>query len=136
MSSRHRREEHASEVRLRVEASSLGELFEEAGRALAEVTAEPRRGAAAGPGERVELEARDREALLVAWLNELIFRADVHALLYDDLRVERIDEASLVASVRGREPEAPRTPVKGAAMHGLRIEHTAAGFATTVLLDV
>jgi SHS2 domain-containing protein len=132
----HTYEEHVSEVRLRIEARSLRELFEEAGRALAELSAEADAEATLGVEERIELSARDTEALLVAWLNELIFCSETRKLVYDALRVEHVDDRSLVATVRGRAPSAARTAVKAATMYDVRIEESPEGFAATIVLDV
>jgi len=132
----HTFEEHVSEVRLRIEARSLREVFEEAGRALAALSAEADTEATLGVGERIELDARDREALLVAWLNELIFCSETRKLIYDALCVEHVDDRSLVAMVRGRTPSAVRTAVKAATMHDVRIEESPEGFTATVVLDV
>ncbi len=133
---RHWSEEHVSEVCLRVEAATQRELFEEAGRALAELSADVAPEEAFHAEERVELRARDRGALLVAWLNELIFRSETRKLVYDGLSVQQVDDTSLVALVRGREPKSPRTAVKAATMHGVRIEQAANGFTAAVVLDV
>jgi SHS2 domain-containing protein len=132
----HAFEEHVSEVRLRVEARSLGELFEEAGRALAALSADADREASPGAEERIELSARDRESLLVAWLNELIFCAETRKLVYDVLRVEHVGDKSLLATVRGRAPLAARTAVKAATMYDVRIEESPEGYTATVVLDV
>ncbi len=132
----HALEEHVGEVRLRVEAPTLGEVFEESGRALAKLSAEVGPEASHRVEERVELRARDPEALLVAWLNELIFRSETQKLVYDDLRVERVDDGSLVATVRGRQAAGTRTAVKAATMHDVRVEASPGGFAAVVVLDV
>ncbi len=131
---RHTFEEHTGEVRVGLEAPTLAALFEEAGRALAELVGE------AGPEsvaeEAVALEAADREALLVAWLDELIFRSETRGLVYRDLAVDELGERTLSARVRGAPALEPRTPVKAATLHGLAIERRGGGFSASVVLDV
>jgi SHS2 domain-containing protein len=66
--------EHTSELELEIEAATEGAVFLEALEAFAElVAAEP-----SADSERRELELRgdDRESLLVAWLDELVFLAE------------------------------------------------------------
>src|SRR5260370_39106741 len=46
--------------------------------------------------------ASDREALLVAWLQELIFWFEVEDEIYTEAQVHPVDETSLRATVRGR----------------------------------
>lgn len=132
---RHWLAEHTGELEIRLAAPSLGELFAEAGRALAEVMA----GAsvtATGAARGVSLRAPDREALLVAWLDELLFLAERDKMVYGELRIERVTDRELVATVRGAAVTDLRTQVKAATFHGLRIVEAGDGFTATVILDV
>jgi SHS2 domain-containing protein len=131
----HALEEHTGELKLRIEAPSLPELFAEAGRALAEAM-----GASEGGGpameKRIELEASDREALLVDWLNELVFLSEAEKVIFREFRVELPSEGRLMASASGPRFERLRNPVKAATYHGLAISAVAEGFVATVVLDV
>lgn len=134
----HRIEPHHGDLRVALRAPSLAALFEEAGRALAEVVA----GAPAGPNdadsndvETVALTAPDREALLVEWLNELIYLTETRRRVYDRARVLQIDDHALTAEVRGRPAVGERTLVKAATFHDLQIREDAGGASATVLLD-
>lgn len=133
---RHRFVEHTGELELRLEAPDLASLLEEAARALAEIMAEDAGGAPTKAPERVELTATDRDALLVDWLNELVYRAEIHKCVYGDVHVERANDRHLEATLRGRAPTSPRTAVKAATWHRLRVEKVAAGLEATVVLDV
>lgn len=131
----HAFEEHVGEVRLRLQAESLPGLFEEAARALAELMctehAEP-----AGQPLPVRIRAPDREALLAAWIDELVFLSETRKRVWTEARAERFTETELLATVRGFEPAALRTQVKAATMHGLRIVETGGRYEATVVLDV
>jgi SHS2 domain-containing protein len=133
---RHRLLEHTGEIELQVEAPDLAGLFAEAAVALAEIMAEDAGRTPTRPPERVELLAADREALLVDWLNELLYRGEVNKCVYGHVEVERADDARLVANLRGHEPLSPRTAVKAATWHRLRVVPTPLGFEATVVLDV
>jgi SHS2 domain-containing protein len=129
-------EEHTGEVRIRVEGASLAELFVEAARALGELmgaTAPPEREVAP---ERLEVRARDRDALLVAWLDELIYRTERCGRIFSDLRIERAEETRMVAQAWGGRILEPRTAVKAATLHALKIRQQGGGFAAEVVLDV
>lgn len=131
----HRFGEHVGEVILEVDATSLPELFVEAGRALAELlTEEP--APATGEVRRCAITAPDREALLIAWLNELIFLSETKHEIYGEFRVERWSDQELVVDVRGAPAATLRTPVKAATFHELRILETAEGFRARLVLDV
>jgi SHS2 domain-containing protein len=134
--SRHRFVEHTGELELRLEAADFASLLEEAARALAEIMAEDAGGSPTRAPEQVELTASDRESLLVDWLNELVYRAEVNKCVYGDLHVDRANDKHLEATLRGREPSYPRTSVKAATWHRLHVLETPGGFEATVVLDV
>lgn len=134
-SGKHWFEEHTGEVELHVEATSLEQLFVEAGLGLADLLADERAGAHSGP-ELVELEAVDLEALLVEWINELIFRTEKRQEVYDDFRIDGLFERQLRAEIRGVTPAGWRTAVKAATFHRLRIGREGPGYSARVVLDV
>ena len=129
-------EEHPSEVAVRVVAPNLPALFVEAGRALAEVMAGGVPPPATSAPERVTLRAHDREALLVDWLNELVYRAETGRFVPCEFSVERLEGGELDATVRGTASDNVRPLVKAASFHGLRITCDDDGCAATVVLDV
>ncbi len=129
-------EEHTGEARLRVRAGSLVALFEEAARAVADLMYSGPPGGA-GPPVCVDVQAPDREALLAAWIDELVFLSETHKRVWVEARVERLTDTELHAVVRGVEPQFLRTQVKAATLHDLRITEDRPGsFEATLVLDV
>jgi SHS2 domain-containing protein len=133
---RHVYEEHTGEVRLRIEAATLAGIFEQAARALAELMLGDAVGGAPDAEELVRIEAGDREALLVDWINELIFLSETRKRVYTDVTVTSVSDRRLEARVRGVFPAALRTAVKAATLHDLRIEQGVSGYSATIVLDV
>lgn len=131
----HAFEEHTGEIQVRIDGAGLAELFAEAARALAELMGSPQR-VPPGAWQRVTLAARDPEALLVAWLNELIGRTEIDHLLYVDAVVDDVTERRLTARIRGAPIGETRTAVKAATLHGLRIGPGPIGISATLVLDV
>jgi protein archease len=132
----HTFDEHTSEVRIRLRATSMPALFEEAARALGEVMLErPSPGPAVT--HPIVVHARDRESLLAAWIDELIFLSETRKLVWVDARVDRVTGTEVQAIARGVEPAALRTQVKAATLHDLRIRETEArDLEATLVLDV
>jgi SHS2 domain-containing protein len=128
--------EHVGELELRLRAPDFPALLGEAGVALA---AELLRGQAGGPvGDtvRLELEAGDRAALLVDWLNELVYRADAEGLVLTSFEFDRADEGGVSCRARGVRA-ALAVPVKAATYHGLAVEAGADGLLEArVILDI
>jgi SHS2 domain-containing protein len=132
----HRWVDHTSEVQLQVGAESLGGLAAEAGRALGLLLL---RGAAAepsGPPRTLEVESADREALLVDWLNEILFVAETESWVPLEFEVQVASPTTLRAAARGVTVEEPPVHVKAATFHGLRVAEGEDGLHAEVIFDV
>lgn len=139
----HDLEEHTADVRVRVVAPTLGELFAEAGRALGVLmTGEADCGVGAADGadgmdeQHVSIRARDRAALLVQWLNELIFLSETRGRIYSSFDIERLTDEALEATVRGAAPRSLKTAVKAATWHGIAVERLGDAWVARIVLDV
>lgn len=130
----HRFEDHTAEVKLVIEAPSVEELFEETALAIAELMSTE--VLAATSSIHVAIEATDRDALLVEWIDELVYRSEVDKRIYAHAKVVRVSDTALEADVGGFEPPAIRTAVKAATMHDLSVSITAEGVSARVVLDV
>ena len=128
--------EHTGEVRLRLTAGSLAELLAEAGRALAELQLRGASGDPAGPAEEIEVRSADRVALLVDWLNELVYRAESGVAVATEFDVREIGDSAIRARIRSTPVEQSPALVKAATLHGARVEPVAGGWEGDVILDV
>lgn len=127
---------HTAEVKLRVRAPSLGELAAEAGRALGALQLGTTPPVASSPWRDLEIRAPDREALLVEWLNELIYLAETERWVGVEFEVLACDDMTLSVRARGMVVDEPPSRVKAATFHGLKIAATPAGLEADVVLDV
>ncbi len=134
-SAKHWFEENTGEVELHLAAPTLEQLFVEAGLGLADLLAD-QRGPPSGAPEWVEVQAPDREALLVDWINELIFRTETREKVYDEIRIKSLSDRRLSADIRGAAPSGWRTAVKAATFHRLQIAREGSGYSGRVVLDV
>lgn len=128
--------EHTGELEFHVEARTLEGLFLEAARALGRIMGRARADSEPEPIEPVTLAARDRNALLAEWLNELIFLSDRDKRLFEVSKLELVNERALRAWIVGREVAELKRQVKAATMHRLDILESARGFQANVVLDV
>lgn len=128
--------EHTSEVELRLHAPALPALFVEAGRALAELMlGEEWRGAETAV-EVVRVTAPDREALLAAWIDELVFRAETRKAVFTRFAITHLDDGEVVAEIGGIAAPVIKTAVKAATFHGLRVAQEEGRWVAAVVLDV
>lgn len=128
--------EHTAEVRLRVTGPTLGALLAEAGRALAAVELGGAPPAPSGTWRPIEVRSTDRDALLVEWLNELLYLAETECWVPSEFEIEVAGPTEVRARARGVPVDEAPARVKAATFHGLRITETAEGLEGEVILDV
>ena len=136
MPRRHRWIDHTSEVQLQVEAESPAGLAAEAGRALGLFLLRGVPAWPAGPPRELEVASVDREALLVDWLNELLFLAEVGLWVAVEIEVFEVSSVHLKASARGVPVVDRPSTVKAATFHGLAVEERDGGWQAEVIFDV
>jgi SHS2 domain-containing protein len=87
----------------------------------------------------IKLNASDVESLLVAWLNELVYRFDTEGILFKRFDITRLEDTHLEARVYGEKADRSRhnlkTGVKGATYHMLEIDK-ADGYRVQVIFDI
>ncbi|HRT32352.1 MAG TPA: molybdopterin-guanine dinucleotide biosynthesis protein B [Anaerolineae bacterium] len=129
--------EHTADLALRVWAPDLPGLFVAAARGMFSLSA-----AATAPtfthAEQVTLRAGDREALLVDWLNELLYLSEAGAgqWAYGAFRFETLTGTALRALALGAQVTARRNEVKAATFHDIAIRQSAVGLETTLVFDM
>jgi SHS2 domain-containing protein len=130
--------EHTSELELKLSAPTWPDLLVEAGRALsarlwAGTVPVPRPG---GPWREVELHGSDRAALLIDWLNELLYYAEAEWWLPAEFIIDEATDQSIRARVRGVPVETAPAEVKAATLYGVEVEPGPDGLEATVVFDV
>ena len=125
--------EHVGEVELELDAESEAGIFSAALAALAELVA------CGGDGDpavhSIDLAGAEPDLLLVDWLNELVFLAEVEGFVPERLASFGLEDGRLRASVLGR--RAPtRHLVKAVTLSRLALEEGTDGWHGRVVLDV
>jgi SHS2 domain-containing protein len=130
--------EHTADVGIEATGATLEEVFEASAEGLAGLL-----GAwVPGEGEPrdVIVEASDRGALLVAWLDEILYLREAKDLLFGGFDVQGVSEGELEATVRGapaRGREIEGTGIKAATFHRLEVSRQPDGtWRGRVYLDV
>lgn len=83
----------------------------------------------------VDIEAPDREALMVAWLSELLYLSEVHQESYTRFVIDEADELHIRARVGGVPGLGEKAHIKAVTYHDLAVEPTNAGWRARVLFD-
>jgi SHS2 domain-containing protein len=127
---------HTADWSFRAVGRDLPDLYANAAHALL-----TREGAAARVSARetkrdVHVEGIDYEALLVNWLNELLFLQEEHREVYASFAISRLTPTELVAQIVGKPREKMDKIIKAATFHKLKIEQTKNGWQATLVVDV
>ncbi|MGH2739560.1 MAG: archease [Actinomycetota bacterium] len=129
--------EHTADIGIRARGKTLEEVFEAAAEGLANLVGVWFPGE--GDERPVEVESPDEGALLVAWMDELVFLHEAEGAGFGEVRVDRVSGGSLegrvrLVSLKGRRVEG--VGVKAATYHRLRVEQENEGWIAEVYLDV
>jgi SHS2 domain-containing protein len=132
--------EHTADIGLMARGRTLGELFEHAALGMAEILDRTRPPSSNGKStlEPVAVEASDVEALLVEWLNEVLFRLEASNRCLGAAAVRELNENALTGEVDlvecERGPEG--SDLKATTYHQLSIRPAGSGWSATVYFDV
>jgi SHS2 domain-containing protein len=129
--------DHTADWALRVWAPSLADLFVEAAHGMyALAGAEP---ASLDPGSTwrpVEVTGPDDEALLVGWLQELLYLTESEDWVLGACRVLELAPGRLRAEAAGQAGRRLDKVIKAVTYHNLAIRSTDGGYETTLVFDV
>ena len=127
--------DHPGDLKLRAWGRNLEELFANAATGMMTflfgsgiANAQPYRT------ETIEIEARDREALLVDWLSELLYRAPSEYHAYMGFRIHELNETKLRATVTAVAAAAVED-IKAVTHHELSVREREGRWEATVVFD-
>ena len=131
--------DHTADVGIIAYGSSIEQLFSHAALALfslitklEDIEEKIRRN--------LEISSRDKDSLLVEWLNELIYLFDVEQILFHRFEIESLDHNQLKAACYGEKFDPSRhrvkTGPKAATYHLLKIEEDNQGYKARVIFDI
>ncbi len=126
--------EHTADLALRVYGRNLKELFANAAYGMFSLMAELEELEPTIKRE-ISLESLDYEALLIDWLNELLYWHEVEDEVYTRFTIHTLSSTALTATVEGVKAEASKA-IKAATFHDLAIVKAEAGYVTTIVFDV
>ena len=142
---RYRELDHTADRALQVWGRGLADLFVGAAHGMCSLMGDLE-GLAPEIWWTIRLESTDREALLVEWLNELLYFIEAEGLLFTDYRIESAGDsraardggtgATLVAHVGGAVAPVTKAHIKAATFHDLELVEEAGGWSTAITFDV
>jgi SHS2 domain-containing protein len=128
--------QHPTDIELKLHARTWPELLSEAGRALSARlwAGTPWETRGNGAWHRVELHASDRAALLVKWINELLYEAEAGWWVPVEFEIQEASSHYVRARVRYVTVDAPPPALNATAPAGVHVTQERAGLEATVVL--
>jgi SHS2 domain-containing protein len=131
--------EHTADIRIRVKAKDLKELFKTVALAMFDIIAEKKNSHTAHP-EKINIaqQADNLEELFINWLNELLSLSATKELIFSDFQINKLDEHALELVAVGEDIRNYKvhTEIKAATYHALKLEKNKSGWQAEVIFDV
>lgn len=131
--------EHTADTGIQVIGKSLEELFALAGCAMFDLMVDITKVKPTTEA-MVSIEADSLDELLITWLNELLFRADVSGMFFSRFEVSSIRKNRLRAVISGepyKEKEHPiGQSIKAATYHELQISRKNGNWFARIIFDI
>lgn len=131
--------DHTADVGIVARGADLAEAFANAAKAMFSLMVDLDRVRSLEE-RRVEVEAEDREGLLVAWLADLLYISEVDNFVFNRFDVDEISEAHLVARAFGEpldlDRHSPQLMIKAVTRHMLQVAPHDGGWQVRAILDI
>jgi SHS2 domain-containing protein len=131
--SSHRFVEHVGEVEVELESDTEAGVFAAAADAFAELVSAD--GEGASEQREIAIAGDDRALLLVDWLNELVYLAEIDGFVPERLAAFELGGGGLRATVAGRRSDPPHL-VKAVTLSNLEFAEKGGAWHGRVVLDV
>ncbi len=133
--------DHTADVGMRIRGDDLDDLFRSAAEGVIDYIVVNRDAVRVDALESLILDAESTLDLLVAWLNELIFRSETRRRLYSHFNVRvAADGLHLHAEIGGESIDHDRHildhEVKAVTHHGLTLRRDGNGWLAELILDI
>jgi SHS2 domain-containing protein len=128
--------EHTADRALRICGSNLEELLLNAARGMNSLMVAKHTPSSEHQEKFVELEAMDTESLLVDWLSELAYWAEIEMLVFHKFKIESVSPTHIRARIYGTRLTQLEKHIKAVTYHNLKIFQTENGLTATVVFDV
>ncbi|MGD9136975.1 MAG: archease [Desulfobacterales bacterium] len=128
--------DHTGDRALRIYGNDLEELLLNAARGLNSILVSNQISGPLRQEKFIELEALDMEGLLVDWLSELAYWAEIEMLIFHEFKIERVSPNHLRAKIYGTPVNQLTKHIKAVTYHNLEIVRSSTGLTATVVFDV
>ena len=127
--------EHTADWAIRARGATLPRLFVNAATGMYSLVADL--SSVEPTVERIiKVKGVDAEALLVNWLNELIYYTEMDGEVFCEFHIDSFDFTRLIATVRAGRGLELKKQIKAVTFHDLHITTSDRGYQVTIVFDV
>jgi len=127
--------EHTADWSIRVHGATLPDLFVNAATGMYSLVADLP-SITLSIERAIEVKGVDAEALLVNWLNELIYHTEMDGEVFCEFHIESFEPTQLRATVGAGRGIELKKQIKAVTFHNLQIVLTNEGYEVTLVFDV
>ena len=131
--------DHTADIGIKAYGSTLKELFENAALGMFNIIADIE---GIKPSTEIEVKAEgiDKEELLIAWLEELLYNFYTKNVILSEFDISELTETKLTAKAKGRfigeNKNRLKTEIKAATRHEIKINKENDRYEAQVIFDV
>ena len=127
--------EHTADWSIRAHGATLPELFVNAATGMYSLMADM---AAITPTTECLIEASgvDAEALLVKWLNELLYHTEMNGEVFCEFEIVSFEPTRLVSTAKAGRGIKLKKQIKAVTFHAMQIVSSENGYKVTIVFDV
>jgi SHS2 domain-containing protein len=131
---------HIADIKIRAWGKNHQELFLNAMKGMMQILSfqikKSERKAEKSGKRKITIESFDVNSLLIDFLNEVLYQAQVNREIYDEIKFLNFSEINLKAELFGHPITEFNKDIKAVTYHGKGIKKNPTGFETTILLDI
>ena len=138
MSKNYEKLEHTADIRIRVRAKTVKDLFKKTALAMFDIIGRKTSNKSTLKRIKIKQKAQDQKELFINWLNELLSISYAKELIFSDFKFSKLEENNLEVIAEGCAAfdYEINTEIKAATYCGLKLEKNKAGWEAEVVFDV
>jgi len=128
--------DHPSDLKIKIFGKGKKELFENAVFAMGECLRPEIEIPEKNTKSKIKIKSADLFSLLVDFLSEVLYRAQVNKEIYYKVKFDKISDTELKAELFGEKVKRFGLEIKGVTYHNLNIEKKNSQWQAVVLFDI
>lgn len=127
---------HTADLRIKVFGKTKKELFANALRGMFEAIEPAYKKDAVEIRRSVQINSKDLDALIIDFLNEVLYLSDINNEAYDKIAIERLSDQEIKAIIFGKRVTGFREEIKAVTYHGAHLRKVKGRWEVEIIFDI